>query len=96
VGASVTGVGEVDDIDNGKPAARYSAMEYVQRAKIQLKKEKSRAALLNLPNQTRMVLLRIVKVELNERHSRMLVEMEGSRFACIMHPQDRGRESCGW
>ncbi|KAL3815950.1 hypothetical protein ACHAXA_003571 [Cyclostephanos tholiformis] len=83
-GSSVPGGGAVDDIDDGKPAARYSAMEYVRRAKIRLEEEKSRAALLDLPNQTRMALLRIVETELIERHARTLVEMEGSGFACIL------------
>jgi hypothetical protein len=90
------GGGVVDNFCNNKPMARYLEMEYDQRAKIRLEEEKSHAALLDLRNQTRMVLLQIVKAELIKRHARMLVEMEGRGFACIMHPQDCGRESCGW
>jgi cullin 3 len=74
---------DVDD-DDGKPAARYSAMEYVRRARVRLEEEKNRAALLDLPSQTRMALLRIVETELIEKHARTLVEMEGSGFACIL------------
>ena len=71
-------------LDDGKPAARYSAMEYVRRARERLEEEKSRAASLELPSQTRAALLRIVETELIERHARTLVEMEGSGFACLL------------
>ena len=67
-----------------KPAARYSAMEYVHRAQSRLEEEKARATVLELPTQTKSALLRIVETELIERHAKTLVDMEGSGFACIL------------
>ncbi|KAL7535236.1 hypothetical protein ACHAXR_006362 [Thalassiosira sp. AJA248-18] len=70
--------------NNSKPAAKYSAMEYVHRARSRLEEEKSRANHLDLPTQTKSALLRIVETELIERHAKTLVEMEGSGFASIL------------
>eukprot|EP00569_Conticribra_weissflogii_P005587 CAMPEP_0171347236 /NCGR_PEP_ID=MMETSP0878-20121228/27306_1 /TAXON_ID=67004 /ORGANISM="Thalassiosira weissflogii, Strain CCMP1336" /LENGTH=1035 /DNA_ID=CAMNT_0011851199 /DNA_START=170 /DNA_END=3277 /DNA_ORIENTATION=- len=69
---------------SGKPPAKYSAMEYVQRAKIRLDQERDRATTLALPEPTRTALLRIVETELIERHAKTLVDMEGSGFASIL------------
>jgi len=42
-----------DDLGGGgKPAAKYSAMEYVHRARSRLDKKKTRASLLDLPVQS--------------------------------------------
>lgn len=71
-------------MNDGKPAAKYSAMEYVYRAQSRLEEEKARATLLDLPTQTKSALLRIVETELIERHAKTLVDMEGSGFACIL------------
>lgn len=74
-----------DDINmDGKPAAKYSAMEYVHRAQARLEEEKNRATLLDLPIQTKSALTRIVETELIERHAKTLVDMEGSGFASIL------------
>ncbi|KAL7554184.1 hypothetical protein ACHAWF_017590, partial [Thalassiosira exigua] len=67
-----------------KPAAKYSAMEYVRSARDRLEEEKARAIALDAPAQTRAALLRIVETELIERHARTLVEMEGSGFASVL------------
>jgi len=73
------------DLDNNKkPAAQYSAMEYVHRAQQRLQEEKNRAQLLDLPIQTKSSLIRIVETELIERHSKTLVDMEGSGFGSIL------------
>ena len=74
----------MDDDNDGKPAARYSAMEYVRRAQRRLEEEKTRCVQLDLPVQTRVSLMRIVETELIEQHARTLVEMEGSGFASIL------------
>lgn len=78
--------GDGDCMDDGssKPAARYSAMEYVRRAQCRLEEEKSRCGQLELPVHTRVALMRIMETELIERHARTLVEMEGSGFASIL------------
>eukprot|EP00580_Thalassiosira_gravida_P017188 CAMPEP_0201657746 /NCGR_PEP_ID=MMETSP0494-20130426/875_1 /ASSEMBLY_ACC=CAM_ASM_000839 /TAXON_ID=420259 /ORGANISM="Thalassiosira gravida, Strain GMp14c1" /LENGTH=993 /DNA_ID=CAMNT_0048134639 /DNA_START=149 /DNA_END=3130 /DNA_ORIENTATION=- len=73
-----------NDDGASKPAAKYSAMEYVHRARSRLDEEKTRASLLDLPAQTKSALLRIVETELIERHAKTLVEMEGSGFASIL------------
>ncbi len=70
--------------EDGKPAAKYSAMEYVHRAQTRLEEERIRASNLDLPVSTRAALTRIVETELIERHARTLVEMEGSGFASIL------------
>ena len=72
------------DDNNKKPAAQYSAMEYVHRAQQRLTEEKNRAQLLDLPIQTKSSLIRIVETELIERHSKTLVDMEGSGFGSIL------------
>jgi cullin 3 len=72
------------DDEDGKPAAKYSAMEYVHRAQTRLEEERIRASNLDLPVSTRAALTRIVETELIERHARTLVEMEGSGFASIL------------
>ena len=86
VSTGIVGHDDVDRLDdgNGKPAAKYSAMEYVHRARSRLEEEKCRAGLLDLPAQTRSALLRIAETELIERHARTLVDMEGSGFAAVL------------
>ena len=69
---------------SSKPPAKYSAMEYVHRARNRLEEERARTALLDLPQNTRSALLRIVETELIERHAKTLVEMEGSGFASLL------------
>lgn len=86
-GAASSSVVPRDGVDNDnsfKPPAKYSAMEYVHHAQARLVEEKTRAALLDLPAQTRVNLMNIVETELIERHAKTLVEMEGSGFACIL------------
>ncbi|KAL7466447.1 hypothetical protein ACHAXS_006743 [Conticribra weissflogii] len=73
-----------DSTSSAKPPAKYSAMEYVQRAKIRLDQERDRATKLALPEHTCTALLRIVETELIERHAKTLVDMEGSGFASIL------------
>ena len=74
-----------DDLGGGgKPAAKYSAMEYIHRARSRLDEEKTRASLLDLRARSKSALLRIVETELIERHAKTLVEMEGSGFASIL------------
>jgi len=82
--SSASAMGGDDFGGGGKPAAKYSAMEYVRSAQRRLEEERSRAALLDLPTQTKSALLRIVETELIERHAKTLVEMEGSGFASIL------------
>jgi len=82
--ASSSGNNLPNDDGASKPAAKYSAMEYVHRARSRLDEEKTRASLLDLPAQTKSALLRIVETELIERHAKTLVEMEGSGFASIL------------
>ena len=67
-----------------KPAAKYSAIEYIHRAQSRITEEKNRATMLDLPVQTKTALLRIVETELIERHAKTLVDMEGSGFASIL------------
>eukprot|EP00579_Thalassiosira_antarctica_P000497 CAMPEP_0201867100 /NCGR_PEP_ID=MMETSP0902-20130614/1465_1 /ASSEMBLY_ACC=CAM_ASM_000551 /TAXON_ID=420261 /ORGANISM="Thalassiosira antarctica, Strain CCMP982" /LENGTH=957 /DNA_ID=CAMNT_0048392215 /DNA_START=440 /DNA_END=3313 /DNA_ORIENTATION=+ len=84
-GGSTDSAADDNDLGGGgKPAAKYSAMEYVHRARSRLDEEKTRASLLDLPAQTKSALLRIVETELIERHAKTLVEMEGSGFASIL------------
>ncbi|EED88081.1 cullin family-like protein [Thalassiosira pseudonana CCMP1335] len=77
-------LGESQDFYRMESASRLSqgaAMEYVHHAQARLVEEKARAALLDLPAQTRVNLMNIVETELIERHAKTLVEMEGSGFA---------------